>query len=244
MMKLLIYSAMAIGISLTSLFTNPAFVTAQTPTLTKSELPEAPDTGTPPGNSKPAGTRPESVCPPTEKPLTAINHGNRSDYTLAEYPTLVFYTPYARETVSSLEFFLYDETERRTIYNTSITLGETPGILQLKLPEQPEYALEVNQTYRWYLIAYCSENHDDGPDIEIDGWIYRRPMTEELATQLQNPTILPYLTYMKEGIWYDAVRDIGQIYASDSQNQAFQTGWETLLEVLGRSHLSQEPFLR
>ncbi len=242
-MKLPNYLLVTFTLSLVSLLSGTTAGSAELWQQPLSQLPKPPDTGTPEGNSEPGTTRPESVCPPTDKPLTAINHGSGSDVTLAEYPTWVFYTPYSRETVSSLEFFLYDETERQTIYKTSIPLGETPGILQLKLPEQPDNALEVNQTYRWYLIAYCSENRDDGPDVEIDGWIYRRPMTAELEAELQNPTILPYLTYIKEGIWYDAVRDIGQIYAVNSQNQAFQNAWEGLLEVLGRSHLFQEPFL-
>ncbi len=244
MIKLLIYLCIPLMVSLVSLGNGTAANSTELWQKPLSQLPDPPDRGTPEGNSEPATTRPESVCPPTDKPLTAINHGRGSDHTLAEYPTWFFYSPYTRETVGSLEFFLYDEMERRTIYRTSIPLGETPGILQIKLPEQPNYALEVNQTYRWYLTAYCSENRDEGPDVELDGWIYRRPMTEELAVQLENTTILPYLTYMKEGIWYDAVRDIGQIYASNPQNQTFQNGWETLLQMLGREHLIQAPFLR
>ncbi|MCT7979653.1 DUF928 domain-containing protein [Laspinema olomoucense] len=201
------------------------------------------DPGTPRGTSEPAGSRPESTCPPTETPLTAINHGNESDFTLGEYPIFFFYNPYSPENLDLIEFSLYDKGERRTIYKTQIEPSENPGIIQLRLPEEADYALEVNQTYRWYLTAYCSERRTDGPDVEINGWIHRKPMTEELEAALKNPSIPQYITYMNEGIWYDAVSLVAQSYASNPQNQAFKEAWENLLQALGREHLSQEPLI-
>ncbi|MCT7973622.1 DUF928 domain-containing protein [Laspinema olomoucense] len=243
MMKLLIQLLLAIVFPLTSMLKVPDSMSTEVGRQQVAQGAPRNDPGTPRGTSEPAGSRPESTCPPTETPLTAINHGNESDFTLGEYPIFFFYNPYSPENLDLIEFSLYDKGERRTIYKTQIEPSENPGIIQLRLPEEADYALEVNQTYRWYLTAYCSERRTDGPDVEINGWIHRKPMTEELEAALKNPSIPQYITYMNEGIWYDAVSLVGQSYASNPQNQAFKEAWENLLQALGREHLSQEPLI-
>ncbi len=154
MMKLLlIHLLFASIIALANMLRIPASMSTEVGRQQVAQETEPTDPGTPKGTSEPTGTRPESTCPPTETPLTAINNGNRSDFTLAQYPIFFFYNPYSPENLDSLEFSLYDRAERRTIYKTQIQSSENPGIIQLRIPEQADYALEVNQTYRWYLTS-------------------------------------------------------------------------------------------
>ncbi|MGL5196140.1 MAG: hypothetical protein ACRC8Y_21340, partial [Chroococcales cyanobacterium] len=75
MIKLLIYLCIPLMFSLVSLGNGTPANSTELWRQPLSQLPKPPDRGTPEGNSEPATTRPESVCSPTEKPLTAINHG-------------------------------------------------------------------------------------------------------------------------------------------------------------------------
>lgn len=82
---------------------------ALNPSLTVAERPKAPKTATPSGNTTPGTTRPEANCPATPKPLTALVANQGQDFTVAEYPTWLFYIPYTAQEISLMEFLLLIE---------------------------------------------------------------------------------------------------------------------------------------
>lgn len=193
-----------------------------------SQLPTPPQTGTPKGNPTPGTTRPQQVCPKTDKPFTALVANNNSDYTTLEYPSFWFYVPYSAQEISSLEFILLDERERKTIYKTQLNLTDRAGIIKFTLSEENAPALEANTTYRWYLMLNCYPYDSDEVDLAVDGWIRR--------VSAQN---IP-----QESVWYDRIANTAQAYFNNPNNQEIDQKWTDLLTTLGYQWIISEPFIK
>ena len=185
-------------------------------------LPEGPrdsgTPGTPKGNPQPPPSRPEAVCPTTEIPITGLFENEGRDYTNAAQPTFLVYLPYTNQEVNYIKFFVVDsETTRNTIYEAEIKPIEESGIIQISLPPEPQYQLEVGKLYRWYLNIYCEDRNTR--DIHIDGWIMR---TEEETGNLD----------------YDRIAN-----AVPNPESPDNSAWLEILQNLDRTNLSNQPFV-
>jgi Domain of Unknown Function (DUF928) len=205
-------------------------------------LPKAPDTGTPSGNSTPGTSRPETACPETPRPLTAIVANNGKDFTLSAYPTFWFYVPYRSEQLSRLEFLLLSGNERETIYHATIQLPNKPGVIKIALPNAPKYMLKQNQTYRWRLNLDCKLDRTIEPDLAIDGWVRRIPMTPQLEAQLKASPALER-TYIENQIWYNAIDRSATRYFANTTNAEASQIWSQLLQTLNLPWIHQEPMV-
>ncbi len=205
-----------------------------------AERPKPPQRGTPRGDPTPAATRPETSCPETPQPLTALLANNGSDFTLSEYPTFWFYIPYAPQRIDYMEFLLRDAQEDRIVYHKAVKLTDKPGIIQIPIPAEPQYALKVNKNYRWHfnLNLDCAE-----PYLVVQGWIRRVPMTSQLENQLEALKPRKYLAYQEGGIWYDAIANLAQLHFANPDNQELSSAWAQLLEFLDLDGVSEEPLV-
>ena len=203
--------------------------------------PESPDTGTPEGDRTVGGTRPEATCKETDKPLTALFANNGRDFTLSEYPTFLFYVPYPPEEIGTIEFLLLDRSERRTIYRTNLRLSDRPGIIQVSLPANAENALEEGEIYRWRLNLDCVPDRSVDPELVLNGWIKRvaldAPETEASAAD----PLGEYQLYRDNGIWYDAIAHLAQLYFANPDNGSLNQAWLELLNELGLEVAIGEP---
>ncbi len=209
----------------------------QSPKLIFSQRPEPPQTRTPEGDPTPAGTRPENNCPETSKPLTALFANNGSDFTVSEYPTFWFYIPDFPQQIDYMEFLLQDAQQNRTVYHKAVKLTDKAGIIKISLPVNPEYALKVNENYRWHfnLKLNCAESYQ-----VVQGWIRRLPMTSQLENQLEKLPSQNYLAYQKEGIWYDAIANLADLHFVNPNNQELSSAWSKLMESLNLPWVSEE----
>lgn len=209
----------------------------QSPKLIFSQRPEPPQTGTPEGDPTPAGTRPENNCPETSKPLTALLANNGSDFTVSEYPTFLFYIPYASEQIDYMEFLLQDAQQNRLVYHKAVTLTDKAGIIKISLPTNPQYALKVNENYRWHfnLKLNCAESYQ-----VVQGWIRRVPITSQLEHKLQAVLSQKYLAYQEEGIWYDAIANLAELHFANPDNQELSLAWTKLMESFKLPWVSEE----
>ncbi len=205
-------------------------------------LPKPPNTGTPTGNSTPGTTRPSAACPETPKPLTAIVANNGKDFTLSAHPTFWFYIPYGPEQLSRLEFLLLNGNERETIYQTNIQLTDKPGIIKITLPNEPKYELAVNQNYRWRLHLDCQQDRSIEPDLAIDGWIRRVPITDQLALQLKSSSDVAQI-YRDNEIWYDAIDRLASSHFSKAPAGEISLVWQDFLERLNLGWMDQIPLI-
>jgi len=235
----LIKPAYTIPLALAILIGNSPSVRTQL----SAQRPKPPDTGTPSGDPTPGTTRPEATCKETSKPLTALLANNGSDFTVSEYPTFLFYVPYAPEEISSIEFLLLDKTERTTIYQTSVKVTDKPGIIQVKIPANPKYALKLNEDYRWRLNLDCKPDTTVEPDQVLNGWVRRISMTPQLENRLKSVKLQEYIAYREHRIWYDAIRNLAELHSANPENHEYRRDWAELLASLGYAWVVQEPFV-
>lgn len=212
----------------------------QSPKLIFSQRPEPPQTGTPEGAPTPAGTRPENNCAETSKPLTALLANNGSDFTVSEYPTFLFYIPDSPQQIDYMEFLLQDAQQNRTVYHKAVKLTDKAGIIKISLPANPEYALKVNENYRWHfnLKLNCADSYS-----VVQGWIRRVPITSQLKNKLQAVSSQKYLAYQEEGIWYDAIANLANLHFANPNNQELNLTWTKLMESLNLPWVSEEPLV-
>ena len=244
-MKIYHLSIQVIGtitLAIATLLSNSSSFPGQTRGYISSQLPKPPDTGTPSGNSTPATTRPRITCQETDKPLTALLANNGRDFTISEYPKFWFYIPYAPEEISYMEFLLLNGNERETIYHTAVKLKEQPGLIEIAIPAEPQYALKVNENYRWRLNLDCEPEGTTEPDLVVNGWIRRLPLTPQLENQLEAVKPLQYSMYRDHFIWYDAIALLAELHFAEPENQEWSDAWANLWQSLDLPWVIQEPF--
>lgn len=220
-----------------------AFLISPNAPVTGQQKPEPPKTGTPGGNPRPGTTRPALNCPRTQTPLTAIVANNGSDFTSSAQPTLWFYVPYRPAQISHLEFLLLDGSERKTIYRTLIQMTHQSGIVKVTMPAQSEYALALNQNYRWRLNLDCAPDTTVEPDLMVEGWI-RRIAVDARSNPKSDAPLQQYSTYVKAGLWYDAINHLAEHYFANPEDTRLRAAWTELLKDLGFAEVSASPLAR
>ena len=213
------------------------------PFLAVAERPKPPDTGTPSGNTTPGTTRPETACPKTSKPLTAIVANQGQDFTVAEYPTFLFYIPYTSKQISEIEFLILNETQTKTIYHSSIKLIDQPGIIKLKLPPETLNSLQVNNTYHWRFNLDCQPDNTIAPDLVLKGWIRRVSLNSEVENQLKLAKSQEYLVYQNYSIWYDAIAHLARLHFTNPEDDRLTQAWNDILKSIKLDWVIYEPLV-
>lgn len=201
-----------------------------------------PDRGLP-GRREGGGTR--GGCVLTQPTLTAMIPSQNFGATVEEYPTFFWYVPQTNATTA--EFVLLDGN--RTVYETTIDLPKTPGILRLNLPTDGSVPpLTIGKDYQWYFSIICNADDRSG-DLLTRGWIQRQTKTSALATKLSQATVIDRSTiYAQAGIWYDAMKTLADLRQSQSsagmqQSQLLSDRWHSLLESVGLEDFADQPFI-
>ncbi len=194
-----------------------------------------------PGRRSDTGSRDGKGCPSTDTPIIALMPQNHFGLTLEQYPTFWFYIPYKPDQITSAKFVLRDQNSKE-IYQTSLSLVGTPGLVSFSLP--PVASLEVNNQvtdvsgYQWDLILYCGSQ-----DFSLRGWVQRitRP---DLERQLQTATPRERIAlYAENSIWYTALNDLAKLRISQPQNRTLAQDWTNLLKDVGLETLANKPIV-
>lgn len=191
-------------------------------------------TNTPPdSNTRPGGgLDPSKSCKSTNKILSLLVPSQNPVFTTSAHPTFWFYIPYAAEDIKKGEFVLLTQDEKTLIYKTSFQPPKTPGIVNISLPTSPNYALQTEQSYRWYLRIYCQNNTNDRADLAPHGGLKRVAATAE-TERLINAAA--------PDIWYDSLTRLGNLLLASPADEKLKSDWNKLLESIGEKELSQEP---
>jgi hypothetical protein len=148
---------------------------------------------------------------------------NGKGLTTAEYPVFWFYIPYAAEEIHSITFSLHDREETTTLYRTSVQLTQTPGVIGIPLPQSPEYALKVNESYHWYFTVKCEPNETSGKDdIVLDGWVTRVEQGSNLV------------------LWHDELTNLAKRYLSEPENPEVKKAWVKLMQSVDLEWLTNK----
>jgi len=228
-------------------------------------IPPPPNTGTPTGRSRGGGSRgpgTETCNPTTPLPLTAlvpsqivpttapdqnpaapdgIGDGYESVLTFSSRPRpgLWVYVPFPLDGTTPVEYVLQDETDD-IIYKTVLrpTLAE-PGVLRVAPPDGgPQLA--AGQRYQWSFVIRCP----NAVPLFVSGWLEGMEVDPALATTLDTSTAVERgAIYAQNGLWQDALDQLGQLRLQDPDNAALQDYWQTLLESASLGEVATAPLL-
>ncbi len=186
----------------------------------------------PPGKGRPGGGLSGSQsCRKTDKPLTALVPLNiQQRLTTSEHPTFWFYIPFTAGEIQSIEFSLHDRDEN-TIYRTSFVPSKTPGIIGVRLPSVPKYALQEGKYYHWHLIVKCKSDSSSSTGLSVDEWVQRVALPTNSANQI-NPDI-----------WYDSLTQLAELRRKNPEDKEIQRQWANLLQSAKLENIAEEPIV-
>lgn len=218
-----------------------------------------------PANSEKNGSDPESNtagddgfgsrgdCIATAIPITRlVGHRDILDLTVSQYPTFWFYVPYTPEQATSGIFSLQDPAGLNEYWRTEFQLPEnsgttTPGIVSITLPQSAE-PLERDFTYQWFFELNCplpEPSNQFTTAASIYGRVKRVEVNPELEEKLNDTTnpLERAAIYASEGLWYNALTEVGELYQENPQSAALGNLWSDLLKDIGFEEVATEPMV-
>lgn len=238
--------AVAIALSLMSVITAIGRVQSQTDSSNPSQrriqfiAPPAAEEPNPfDGDERPVSREPSTGrddCPAVTPPLTALIPNTSLVLTVAERPSFWFYIPYGNNNSFSGEF-VFQNPRGEDLYRIPFILPESPSIVKLTPPVTSPRTLEIGQDYHWFVKVYC--NSQNSEYVFVEGWVRRVRPTAALESELALQESSQYLAYAANGIWYDALTDVGNLLVQNSTPDLQQV-WLDLLQAAGLEHLSEK----
>lgn len=216
--------------------------TANDPIVFNAATP--PSTGRP-GRRSDAGSRGCGDGEPTSaaesKPLLALVPTQKAarativfGKTAAERPTFWFYVPYRS---SSTATFVLQDQDGKSVYQSSVTLPKTAGILSLALPATVA-PLEAGLPYHWFFKLYCRPNSP--PESFVDGLVQRELLPSDLTQKLKTATLPQQVKlYAANGFWFDALATAAELRHTNLQDSA----WAELLQAIGLESVAVAPII-
>lgn len=234
---------------------------AEDSTCIRFEQPDIPTDGDPTGRRRGGTSRSSEGCPnqltalvPGEEIVVQPQGGTAPKitsksflaFTAAEYPTFWVYVSEFPATVRSAEFVLYkvEEGEEQEVYKTQLMLPEKPGIIGIRLPSNPQYALETEQQYHWYFKVACGNSPKTSGYLYVDAWLQRVALSPDLETQLKSQPSRKYMTYAVNNFWYDAFTHLADLRRTNAENAVLEQHWTQLLTAVGLQDFSQIPIVQ
>ncbi len=215
--------------------------------------PPVEDNGAPGGRQKGAGShslckiaaREEDITPLIAvMPKIAIKSSTKNKVyvwgkTTLAHPTFWVYVAYPIN--SYAEFTLQDEADNE-IYQTTVKLDKTPGIIGLNLPPN-RVSLETGKSYHWYFNIMCDP--ENSTDDFVDGWVERVKLNPVIHSQLElAPALAKISVYAENGLWYDTLNTVDRLRQTEPENKAIAAIWNDLLQQVDLDEISQEPIVK
>lgn len=196
------------------------------------QFPPPPPSTPPPNRTRSGGSLgDEATCHAGDRSVRALIPIENPVLTTAEHPTFLVYVPYGSDQVEYGEFsVLVGLNEMQRLYQTRFTLPAQPGIVSIRLPDAPEYALQENEYYHWYFKLACAGSSTT--NIQVDGWVQRVALTPDRQSQIESAAPV---------VWYDALAKVAEQRMADPQSPALLSQWQNLLTTIDAAELVEEP---
>ncbi|BAY98409.1 hypothetical protein NIES37_23590 [Tolypothrix tenuis PCC 7101] len=171
--------------------------------------------------------------------VTPLMPNSNIGFTVADRPTIFVYLPGSK---AQKALFTLQDDGSKTYYQTTLTLPQKPGVMEVKLPTSVP-ALKTNKNYKWSLVMICTEELDtDSP--WVGGWIRRVEADRTLTSNNQKPISLELISKLAEtGIWYDSLSILAELRRSQPNNQALTNAWQDLLKSVNLNVIANEPLV-
>lgn len=230
-------------------------------------IPPPPDTtGAPAGRTRGGGSRGTTCAPATTLPLTALVPSRivtgvapgvegaaidrvadqtedtyESVLTLSSHPHpgMWVYVPFPLDGTTPVEYVLQDETDNIIHKTVLYPTLPTPGVLRVAPPDDSPQ-LEAGRRYQWNFVVRCA----NVAPLFVSGWLEGAPMAPDLVAALDTSTAVEQgAIYAQNGLWQDAVDQLGQLRLANPENATLQEYWQTLLESANLADVANAPLL-
>jgi hypothetical protein len=195
---------------------------------------------------------------PDETKFTALVPQNGLGLTTAKQPTLMVYLPQHEGKALQVKISPIVPGKKTTDPNQLgqdlyVKLFQVPindGLVRLNLndPNLPE--LEIGKQYLWEVGIVCETKDNIFGEIvttyriptRVGGVIERIRPSTSLSQSLNRTTAdqLPQV-YAEAGIWHEAVDSLQNLRRSQPHNSNLHRDWESLMQSIGQTSLSQKP---
>lgn len=189
-----------------------------------------PDNPTPPYSGS-AGSRSGELCSDqmisegrNQPQAYALIPPSQIGLTIVPNPTMMVYL---QDHNPQQAIFSVRNTQRQSIYQTSIPVSGEAGVVAIVLPD--EVVLDINQDYQWYFALECVDSLY--PSTPISGWVRRiEPDSIMLTVYEQPPSIKQATELGTMGLWYDTLAVLHTIAPIDEFSSESIQHWKELLQ--------------
>ena len=234
--KLLLFFWLSIGIlPLLNIPSAVAQVQSANPQTFPRKRP-APPKRVPPNKVQPGGGLDfaQQSCTDSTSSLVALVPIENPVTTTKPNPSFLFYIPDRATAISHGEFSLLSADDKYRIYQASVSLEDTPGIIKIDLPNIAPHTLEEGKIYHWYFKIYCRNQSNSPISLNVDGWIERVTLTQARETKIESAS---------PDVWYDSVTRVAESLLDSPQNLELYDRWLKLLHHIDLEHLTKAPLV-
>lgn len=186
------------------------------------------------------GTRDLSKsCIPGNTSLTVLAPINNLVTTLSTNPTLFWYVP---QTTAKFAQLLIDDEQGNDIYQATLTLEGTPGVVKVSLPSS--ISLETDKNYRSVFALVCNPE-DRFQDVWAEGWLKRTQLNLQQKTQLAEAKepLQQIEVYTQAKVWQEPLTLLAQLHQDRPQDSTITEAWQKLLDSVGLEAIATAPMV-
>ena len=192
-----------------------------------------------PSHRRDGGTR--GNCIAGGDNLIALIPDKEINVTASIAPKIFFYVPKTTEQ-KTIEFVVRDQQDQ-LIHEAFLQTTGQAGIMNVEIPQNISNDLETSDSkYHWYLSMIC-DSQKRSRDLVLEGWIGYVELDNSVKQKLESSSPAEQADlYQQQGVWYDAL----SVVAEDSyqvMNPNATEKWAQMLEEIGLSELSTQPFI-
>lgn len=190
-----------------------------------------------PARTAGGGTRGIRTCVKGKIPLTALAPSNNVGTTVSGNPTLFWYVP---QTEAKFAQLVVSENQDKEIYQTTLALNGTPGVVKLSLPAT--VALEPGKEYWWRFGLICNRE-DPSQNKFVEGVIERTELSSEQKTKLEQATepLKQAEVYAGAKVWQETLTILAQLRHDRPNDSDITEAWKELLKSVQLEAIATEP---
>lgn len=225
-----------LAFSLFALLAVPPLATAQSVSFKPKGRPEQTAGGAARGGCLQLGAS-QGADGNLSNPIAALIPATDGEFTATPHPTIM--VKISQPGLRQAELSLWDENSQG-IYQTTIALAGTAGIVGLQLPQDAPQ-LEVGKRYKFTVAVVCDAANRQR-DAVVEGWVQRGEMSASLTQELNAADALKQAQlYAANGFWYDTVATLAALRQSQPEDTTIAAQWQELLDSVGLNELAAEP---
>ena len=175
----------------------------------------------------------------TELPRVYVLAPADIGFTTKAKPDLFWFA--SDNTSAKITLTVYTEDPSKPLLEQSLPAVAAPGIQRIKLSE---FGLELQPRteYRWRVLLVDEAPNRPAARAVASGTIQRTNAWSKLQARLQNEgsdQLARAKVYAEEGLWYDALENIGQALDADKGNALARKNRAALAEQVGLTEVGQ-----